>query len=145
MSASPRRWASFTRNTAARYAHVVTASTPPRIEVGLIQLSDIGDGDPLFDLRIRADQRGRGIGQAAVAWLTEYLFTELPDNTRIEGQTRQGNRAMRAVLESRGYVKEAHYREAWPAPDGTAHDSIGYAILRHDWESGTVTLPTWDD
>src|SRR5829696_7582943 len=38
MSASPSRLASHTMYTAARYAHTVTASTPPRIEVGLIQL-----------------------------------------------------------------------------------------------------------
>src|SRR5262245_27228687 len=38
MSSSANRRASQMRNTAARYAHTATASTPPRIEVGLIQL-----------------------------------------------------------------------------------------------------------
>lgn len=113
--------------------------------VGLIRLADIGDGDPLFDLRIRADCRGRGIGRAAVRWITEYLFTELPAINRIEGQTRRDNRVMRSIFRRSGFVLEAHYRQAWPAPDGTLHDSIGYAILRSDWESGTVTAPDWDE
>src|SRR3954468_21565425 len=38
MSDPPNRCASHTMYTAARYAHTVTASTPPRIDVGLIQL-----------------------------------------------------------------------------------------------------------
>src|SRR3954471_23241156 len=38
MSDPPNRCASHTRYTAARYAQTVTASTPPRIDVGLIQL-----------------------------------------------------------------------------------------------------------
>jgi hypothetical protein len=44
-----------------------------------------------------------------------------------------------------GYVKEAHYRRSWAGRDGTLHDAIGYAILRSDWETGTVTRPDWDD
>ncbi|NBE92952.1 GNAT family N-acetyltransferase [Nonomuraea sp. KC401] len=113
---------------------------------GLVRLQDLADDTPMFDLRIRADRRGKGLGTAAVAWLTSYLFTEFPHVTRIEATTRQDNHAMRAALRRSGYAKEAHYREAWPAPDGgTPHDSVGYAVLRHDWISGTVTLPDWHD
>jgi hypothetical protein len=50
---------------------------------------------------------------------------------------------MRAVLRANGFAKEAHYREAWPAADGTLHDSIGYAILRRDWQSRSVTPVNW--
>ncbi|MEU4829900.1 GNAT family N-acetyltransferase [Streptosporangium sp. NPDC023615] len=112
---------------------------------GLVRLQDLDDGGPMFDLRIRLARRGRGIGTKAVAWLTGYLFTELPDVTRIEGQTRQDNHAMRAVFRKNGFAKEAHYRDAWPGRDGTLHDGIGYAILRRDWVSGTVTHPDWHD
>ncbi|UBU15828.1 GNAT family N-acetyltransferase [Nonomuraea gerenzanensis] len=112
---------------------------------GLVRLQDLEDGTPMFDLRIRQAWRGRGLGSAAVKWLTTYLFTEFPEIRRIEGNTRHDNLAMRAVFRNCGYVKESHYREAWPAPDGTVHDSTGYAILRRDWESGTVTLPDWHD
>ncbi|MGP3914469.1 GNAT family N-acetyltransferase [Nonomuraea sp. 10N515B] len=112
---------------------------------GLVKLQDLADDTPMFDLRVRQAWRGRGLGAAAVAWLTGYLFTELPEVLRIEGTTRQDNHAMRAVFRKSGYAKEAHYREAWPAPDGTRHDAVGYAILRRDWLSGTVTPPDWDD
>ncbi|MFE9479735.1 GNAT family N-acetyltransferase [Streptomyces spororaveus] len=113
--------------------------------LGLVRLMDLGDGTPVFDLRIRARYRGRGIGGHALTWLTEYLFTELPRIRRIEGTTRQDNAAMRRTFRRCGYVKEAHYREGWPSADGTVHDAVGYAILRRDRDAGTTTVPAWDD
>ncbi|MEV4802107.1 GNAT family protein [Nonomuraea sp. NPDC049421] len=112
---------------------------------GLVRLNDLSDPTPMFDLRILPRFRGRGLGKDAVRWLTAYLFDAFPQIQRVEGQTRGDNVAMRAVFRACGYVKEAHYREAWPAPDGSAHDSIAYAILRRDWVSGTVTPLVWDD
>jgi hypothetical protein len=52
---------------------------------------------------------------------------------------------MRAVLRANRFAKEAHYRQAWPGTDSVIHDAIGYAILRRDWLSGTVTPINWDD
>jgi RimJ/RimL family protein N-acetyltransferase len=112
---------------------------------GLIKLYDLADGTPMFDLRIGTAHRGTGLGSQALRWLTGYLFTELPGIRRIEGTTRQDNIAMRRTFRTCGYVKEAHYRQAWPAPDGTVYDAVGYAILRSDWESGTATPPEWAD
>lgn len=113
--------------------------------IGLVRLQDLGDDTPMFDLRVRKAWRGRGVGKRAVAWLTGYLFTELPEINRIEGTTRVDNHAMRAVFRSCGYAKESHYRQAWPGRDGVLYDSIGYAILRGDWVTGTVTAPDWAD
>ena len=112
--------------------------------IALVRLEDVGDGDPLFDLRVDQDHRGRGVGAAVVRWLTGYLFDELPDVGRIEAQTRCDNSAMRAVLQRCGYVKEAHHRRAWPGAAGEVHDGIGYAILRQDWVTGTTTPVQWD-
>jgi RimJ/RimL family protein N-acetyltransferase len=112
-------------------------------KAGLVRLMDLDDGTPLFDLRIAGAARGRGLGEAAVRWLTEHVFTHYATN-RIEGTTRQDNHAMRRVFAKAGYVKEAHYRDAWPAHDGP-HDSVGYAILRRDWETGTTTAVNWAD
>jgi RimJ/RimL family protein N-acetyltransferase len=80
----------------------------------LIRLLDLADDTPMFDLRLRAACRGAGLGTHAVRWLTASLFTELPGIRRIEGTTRQDNAAMRRVFRKCGYVKEAHYRQAWP-------------------------------
>ena len=104
--------------------------------IGLIRLLDLDDvddgGNPLFDLRVTAAARGRGVGEAAVRWLTTHIFTNY-DTNRIEATTREDNHAMRRVLDKTGYVQEAHYREAWPASD-RVYDSVGYAILRRDWQ-----------
>jgi RimJ/RimL family protein N-acetyltransferase len=109
--------------------------------VGIVRLLDLDDGTPLFDLRVRAAARGRGAGTTAVRWLTSHVFTNHETN-RIEGTTRQDNHAMRRIFSKVGYVKEAHYRDAWPGPDHL-YDSVGYAILRRDWEAGTMTAVDW--
>ncbi|WP_445528193.1 GNAT family N-acetyltransferase [Streptomyces cyslabdanicus] len=112
---------------------------------GLVRLMDLGDDTPLFDLRIRSEHRGRGLGRQALTWLTRYVFTEVPPVQRIEGTTRQDNVAMRRAFQRCGYAKEAHYRDAWPTVDGKVRDAVGYAILRRDWLSGSTTVPDWDD
>lgn len=109
------------------------------VAAGIVTLRDLADPIPVFDLRLRSAYRGRGFGYAAVRWLTDYLFNELPEIWRIEGHTRRDNLAMQHVLERCGYVREAHHRQAWPSSDGTVHDSFGYAILRQDWLSGDIT------
>lgn len=113
--------------------------------VGLIRMHDLLDSTPQLDFRIRSAYRGQGIGTQALRWATEYLFTTLPEVLRIEGNTRQDNLAMRKTFRRCGYVKEVHYRSAWPTLDGARFDTIGYAILRQDWQSGTTTAVAWDD
>lgn len=63
----------------------------------------------------------------------------MPDVTRFEGQTREDNLAMRRIFVSCGWVKETHYREAWPVEGRDPVASVGYGILRRDWETGRVT------
>lgn len=112
---------------------------------GIVRIHDLLDGTPQLDFRIRAAYRGQGIGTQALRWATEHIFTTLPEVLRIEGQTRQDNLAMRKTFRRCGYVKETHYRSAWPTLDGARFDTIGYAILRQDWQSGTTTAVAWDD
>ncbi len=113
--------------------------------VGVVRLFDLDDDTPMFDLRVKTAARGQGIGTLAVRWLTEHVFTEFPAVHRIEGTTRQDNLAMRAVFRRCGYAKEAHYRQVWPGPGGERYDAVGYAILRDDWSTGTVTTTDFDD
>jgi len=112
--------------------------------VGFVRAWDIGDGAPLFDLRLGQAHRGRGLGRLAVRELTRLLFEDDPSLERIEATTRQDNVAMRRVLEACGYVKEAHYRRSWPTPDGALLDTVGYAVLRGDWIGGGTTPVPWD-
>lgn len=113
--------------------------------VGLIKLFDLEDiadqGSPLFDLRIRAQWRGQGLGLQAVRWLTAYLFETWPTLQRIEGTTREDNWAMRRLFLRCGYAKEGHLRKAWDQQ----HAAILYGILREDWESGKITPVPWHD
>ncbi len=113
--------------------------------IRLIDLDDVEDGNPLFDLRIKSDFRGRGIGETSVRWLSKYFFETWPQLERIEGTTRVDNVSMRKVFVKCGFAKEGHSRKSWPDKNGVLVDSVRYALLREDWESGKVTPVQWDD
>ncbi|HMQ78437.1 MAG TPA: GNAT family protein [Ignavibacteria bacterium] len=112
--------------------------------IGVIRLFDLGSGKdddetPLFDIKIKEEYRGKGIGKQALSWLTDLVFTNYPNKLRFEATTRVDNIAMRKVFEYCGFVKEAHYRQAWPDAEGNRYDCTGYAILRSDWLNKTKT------
>jgi len=114
----------------------------PDQRIGLIwlfDLDDIDDGVPMFDLRIQSEYRGRGIGKKALRWLTDYLFETWSELERIEGSTRVDNLAMRKVFLQCNYVKEGHFRKAWPTVDSRQLDSIHHGILREDWINQMIT------
>ncbi len=117
--------------------------------VGIVVLEDVEDiadgGAPLFDLRLAEGSRSRGLGAPVLRAFTSHVFGTYPGLRRMEGQTRQDNIAMRKVFVSSGWVKEAHYREAWPVDGGEPVASVAYGILRRDWESGTTTRVDFDD
>ncbi|ROS75923.1 RimJ/RimL family protein N-acetyltransferase [Curtobacterium sp. PhB130] len=113
--------------------------------IGIARLEDLSDPVPLFDLRIAGSHRGHGLGVPALLALTDHVFRTMPEVTRFEGQTRDDNTAMRRVFADAGWVKEAHYREGWPVAGGSPRASVGYGILRRDWETGTTTPVPWDD
>jgi len=116
-------------------------------KIGLIRLfdlDDIEDGVPLFDLRLKARARGKGHGKVALQWLTDYFFETWPELDRVEGNTRSDNSAMKKLFRSCHYAKEGHFRRAWRNANGTALDSIHFAILRDDWKNKKVTPVPWD-
>lgn len=112
--------------------------------VGLLRLFDLADPTALFDLRVAAPARGRGIGTAAVRWAAAHVFARHPGVVRLEGTTRQDNRPMRRVFERCGFAQEAHHRRAWFTDGESPRDAIGYALLREDWASGRTTPVPWD-
>lgn len=113
--------------------------------VGIVVLEDLSDGAPLFDLRLASRYRGRGLGVPILRAITSHVFTSMPGVNRFEGQTREDNIAMRKTFLRAGFIKEAHYREAWPVSGGRARASVAYAILRRDWETGETTRFDWED
>jgi len=119
------------------------------IRQGVLRVWDLGNENdsetPLFDIRIRSEARGKGIGTAAVRRLIEWVFRAFPGKRRIEATTRADNQTMQRVLLRCGFAKEAQYRQCWAGEGGVMHDCFGYGVLRGDWESGSVTPVTWID
>lgn len=113
--------------------------------IGIFRFEDLKEGNPMFDLRLDDRFRGRGFGEQALSAATDHLFSTMPNVTRFEGQTRIDNIAMRKIFVSCGWLKEAHYREAWPVGGGEHVATVGYSILRRDWDSGRLTTFEWDD
>ena len=113
--------------------------------IGLVVLTDLTDDAPLFDLRLATEHRGKGLGPRVLRALTAHVFTTMPVVERLEGQTREDNIAMRKTFVRAGFVKEAHYREAWPVENGPPLASVAYSILRRDWRSGRTTPVEWND
>jgi len=101
--------------------------------IRLLDLDDVGDGSPMFDLRIATTHRDRGIGRFAVDWLTTHLFTTYPDLHRIEATTRADNAAMQAVFAHCGYRHEGTLVEAWKNADHSRSDCLVFAILRREF------------
>lgn len=118
--------------------------------IGFIRLFDLGndeldDETPLLDIRIKKEFRGKGFGKIAVNLVIEFVFNTYPNKNRFEATTRQDNIPMRKVLEKCGFVKEAHYRQSWPDKDNVKVDTVGYGILRKDWQNKTKTPVNWND
>ena len=103
--------------------------------VGLFRVFDLSDVTPLIDLRIAEVSRGMGIGTDALSTGTSFVFETMPDVSRLAGYTRHDNVAMERVFLKAGWVKEAHHRRAWRVLGGEPVDTVGYAILRVDWQS----------
>lgn len=112
--------------------------------IGIVRFEDLPDS-PMLDLRLAENARGHGLGVQVLAAATRHVFTRYPAAHRFEATTRQDNIAMRKTFNRCGWIKECHYRQAWPTPDGRLLDSVGYAILRTDFESGLTTPVPWDD
>ncbi len=77
------------------------------------------------------EDRGRGLGSAAVAELTSYLFRDEAAQ-RVQVTTDVGNGPMRRVAERLGFGFEGILRGYMPAARGT-RDYAMYGMTRTDW------------
>lgn len=115
-------------------------------KVGIVQLYDLQDEIPMFDLRIADLYRGYGYGPKALQLIVEYVFGLPEKKIRLEGHTRQDNLAMRKTFERAGFVKEAHLRNAWFSPkENSYYDAVTYGITREDFQGGVTTPVIWED
>lgn len=101
--------------------------------VRLLDLGDIGDGAPQFDLRIANAHRRRGLGTAATRWVVDHLFSTYDEVHRIEANTRSDNVAMQRALASVGFQQEGRLRQSWRDAGGQWLDTLVYGILRAEW------------
>ncbi|MCA9783663.1 MAG: GNAT family N-acetyltransferase [Candidatus Delongbacteria bacterium] len=108
---------------------------------GFLRLFDLADPTPLFDLRIRADARGRGLGSASLRWATQHVFDHWPTASRFGGYTRHDNTAMCRVFERCGFTLEARHREAWRTEQGELLDTLGWFVLRREWPTAAEFRP----
>jgi RimJ/RimL family protein N-acetyltransferase len=101
---------------------------------GLLRFRYLDETSPDVDLRVLSQFRGRGVGTAMLEWAPAHLFTHT-DRHRLAGETRIDNAPMRRIFERCAWTQEAHYRMSWPDGKGGWIDSVGYAILRDEWEA----------
>ncbi|MBP2240716.1 RimJ/RimL family protein N-acetyltransferase [Cytobacillus eiseniae] len=108
-------------------------------KIGIIRIFDLDDPICLFDLRLKKKVRGKGMAKHVLHWLSAYVFNTYTHIIRIEGHTRSDNLAMRKTFFNSGFVKEAYNRRSW-RQSGQLFDSVGYAMIREDWENNTKTI-----
>jgi RimJ/RimL family protein N-acetyltransferase len=106
--------------------------------VGEIQARSPRGGLPpgVFEIGVELYEprdRGRGLGTAAVAVLTGYLFREEGAH-RVQISTDVGNAAMRRVAERLGFGFEGVLRGFMPTSSGP-RDHAMYGMTRSDWEN----------
>lgn len=105
------------------------------VRVGMVRAFDLQDITPLLDLRIAMRFRGQGLGTTMLQAITTFVFDQHPELHRLGGYTRDDNVAMCRVFTKAGYELEARHRRSWPIAGGGYADSLGYAILRDDWQT----------
>ena len=76
---------------------------------------------------------GKGIGFETLYIWCQYLFTNFTKIVRLDLRTWSGNIGMMKLAEKLGFTLEARFRKA-RIVDGKYYDSIGYGILRAEWD-----------
>ena len=76
---------------------------------------------------------GKGFGFEALGLWCQYLFDQKPEFVRLDTRTWSGNTGMMRLAEKLGFQKEAVFRMA-RIVNGEYYDSLGYGILRTEWD-----------
>ena len=133
---------------------------------GMIHVEDLGDGNPLFDLRLRSDHRGQGLGTATVQVAHRHAVRRVPGpqphrGDHPPGQRRHATGSRQVRLHQRGAlppgvaVRERHalrLHRLWHPPQrlGDGRDdasrlgrrpvTAAHLVGRH---GRCVVRPTW--
>ncbi|MEM7113544.1 MAG: GNAT family protein [Chloroflexota bacterium] len=75
-----------------------------------------------------------GIGYEALGLWSDYLLKAMPELIRLGLATWSGNVRMMRLAEKLGYQEEARRRKA-RIVEGEYYDSMGYGVLREEWEA----------
>lgn len=76
---------------------------------------------------------GGGLGFEALGLWSDYILQEMPELVRLGLRTWSGNERMMRLAVKLGFVQEACFRKA-RIVRGEYYDSVGYGILREEWE-----------
>ncbi len=80
----------------------------------------------------------KGIGFEALLFWCKYLFDNRPELVRLDMRTWSGHFGMMKLAEKLGFTLEARFRKA-RIVKGEYFDSIGYGILREEFDSDIQT------
>lgn len=76
---------------------------------------------------------GGGLGFEALGLWSDYILREMPELVRLGLGTWSGNVRMMRLAEKLGFKQEACFRKA-RIVRGAYYDSLGYGVLREEWE-----------
>lgn len=79
-------------------------------------------------------QWGGGLGFEALGLWSDYILREMPELVRLGLGTWSGNVRMMRLAEKLGFKQEACFRKA-RIVRGAYYDSLGYGVLREEWEA----------
>ncbi len=100
---------------------------------GYVILGGMGGQDNVIELgRIVIDTAYRGIGQAALRILIDYIFKTF-DAHKIWLDTLHHNHRGQHIYSKLGFACEGRLREAF-LMNGVRYDMILYGLLRSDWQ-----------
>ena len=76
---------------------------------------------------------GKGIGYEALGLWCQYLWDSFSEIVRLDLRSWSGNEGMMRLAEKLGFQREATFRKA-RIVKGEYYDSVGYGVLREEWE-----------